>query len=174
MRRSPPEVRLAILAAAVLGITACTQGAYPLDFFNEMHYQASQRREQPERLAPPPDAVPVTGRRPATSFEQATLLQNPVEQTPASLDRAHALYRVNCVACHGQNGDGQGVVASYFQAAGFVSPVAFNSERVRGRTDGQLQWLITYGIGNMPSFRHLLNEQDVWTLVLAVREFGGQ
>jgi len=174
MRSSPPEVCIAILAAAALGVTACTQGAYPLDFFNEMHYQPSQRREQPDRLAPPPDAVPITGRRSAISFDQATELQNPVDRTPANLERGRQLYRLNCVACHGQNGDGRGVVAGYFQAAGFVPPVAFSSERVRGRTDGQLQWLITYGIGNMPTFKHLLDEQDVWTLVLAIRELGGQ
>ncbi len=173
MRSQPPEF-LAVLAAALLGATACTPGAYPIDFFNEMHYQASQRREQPDRLAPPPDAVPVTGRRSAMTFDQATALQKPVDRTPASLDRAHELYRVNCVACHGQNGDGRGVVAGYFQAAGFVPPVAFSSERVRARSDGQLQWLITYGIGNMPTFKHLLSEQEVWTLVLAIRELGGQ
>jgi hypothetical protein len=50
---------------------------------------------------------------------------------------------------------------------GFVTPVAFNSERIRARTDGQLYWLITYGIGNMPAFQTVLSQRDVWTLVHA-------
>jgi mono/diheme cytochrome c family protein len=155
-------------------VTACTPGAYPLDFFNEMHYQPSQRREEPERLAPPPDAVPVTGARAPVSFDQASSLQNPVTSTPQNVDRAHAVYRVNCAACHGRSGNGQGVVAGYFRVVGFVAPVAFNSERVRGRSDGQLYWLITYGIGNMPAFKALLNDQDVWTVLLAIHEFEAQ
>lgn len=157
-----------------LVLAACTPGAYPLDFFNEMHYQPAQRREQPERLAPPSDAVPVTGGRASMTFEQAKSVANPVPPTPPNLDRAHALYRVNCVACHGQAGDGQGPVASYFRDVGFVAPVAFASDRVRDRTDGQLDWLVTHGIGNMPAFGKLLTDQDVWTLVLAIREFEGQ
>jgi mono/diheme cytochrome c family protein len=100
-------------------------------------------------------------------------VQNPVARTPQDVERAHAMYRVNCVACHGQNGDGQGIVASYFTSVGFVPPVAFTSGRVRSRSDGQLYWLITYGVGNMPAFKDLLDDEDVWRLVLAIREFEG-
>jgi mono/diheme cytochrome c family protein len=175
MIQRPHSNALAYTAAlAALGlVTSCTPGAYPLDFFNEMHYQPSQRREEPQRLAPPPDAVPVTGARTPFNFEQASFVQNPVARTPQDVERGHAVYRVNCVACHGQNGDGQGMVASYFISAGFVPPVAFTSDRVRSRSDGQLYWLITYGVGNMPAFKDLLDDQDVWRLVLAIREFEG-
>jgi mono/diheme cytochrome c family protein len=126
------------------------------------------------RLAPPPDAVAVTGARAPVTFEQAALLQSPVTRTPQDVERAHAVYRVNCAACHGQNGDGQSLISTYFSAVGFVGPVAFNSPRVRGRSDGQLYWLITYGIGNMPAFKDLLADQDIWRVLLAIHEFEGQ
>jgi mono/diheme cytochrome c family protein len=168
----PVSHAFAVLALVLMA--ACMPGAYPLDFFNEMHYQPSQRREQPQRLAPAPDAVPVTGARVPTTFRDAATLQNPVGGSPQTLGRAHALYAVNCSACHGSKGDGQGLVASYFQAAGFVAPVAFGTDRVRGRSDGQLYWLITYGIGNMPAFKNLLSEQDVWTVIQAIHEFQAQ
>src|SRR5262245_36476091 len=161
----PQRSHLGVLMLVGIGLmTACAPGAYPIDFFNEMHYQASQRREEPPRLAPPRDAVPVTGARVPHTFAESASLTDPVQRSAENLSRARALYSVNCSACHGRAGDGQGIVASYFKTAGFVPPVAFDSDRVRNRADGELAWLITYGIGNMPAFRNLLSEQDVWTV----------
>jgi mono/diheme cytochrome c family protein len=170
-----PRKRIAGLTLGLVAVmVACAPGAYPVDFFDEMHYQVSQRRQEPQRLAPPADAVPVSGARVPTTFADAASLQNPVERSAQNLDRGHTLYAVNCAACHGSNGDGRGFVANYFRSAGFVPPVAFNSDRVRHRSDGQLYWLISYGIGNMPGFGDLLAELDVWTVVVAIREFEGR
>ena len=174
MRSSPPEVCIAILAAAALGVTACTQGAYPLDFFNEMHYQPSQRRLEPDRLAPPPDAVPITGAPPDYTFEQATSLSNPIVRSPQTLQRAGDLYRVNCAMCHGVDGHGRSAVADHFQNAGFVPPVDFAGQRVQSRTDGQIYWIVGHGLGNMPPFRQLMSDDDLWTVVLFVRQVQGR
>jgi mono/diheme cytochrome c family protein len=156
-----------LLVLATLLIAACGPTTYPADVFPEMHYQPSSRPLQPPREAPPEDAVPVNGSTPHWSFDEATSLTNPVSSAPLTLDRAQQLARVNCAACHGSDGRGNGPVAQYFSP---VKPVDFASERVRNRTDGQLFWLIGNGIGNMPAFRDLLSERDLWTLVLYVRE----
>ena len=132
-----------------------------------MHYQPAPRRLEPPREAPPEDAVPITGSTPHRNFDEATSVTNPVSRTPQSLQHAQELARVNCAMCHGDDGHGSGRVASYFSP---VRPVDLASERVRNRTDGQLFWLIANGIGNMPAFRHLLSEQDLWTIVLYVRQ----
>src|SRR5438105_10633863 len=81
------------LAAMVGAFAACTPGAYTLDIFREMHYQPSQKHQEPNRLAPPAGAVPadprinplkestgisLAGRSPAITFEQAGPLTNPV------------------------------------------------------------------------------------------------
>lgn len=168
-RRSVPG---AIVLVTLL-LAACHPGAYPLDIFPEMHHQASQRPLEPNRLAPPAGAVPVTGAKPQLTFPQATNLQNPLQPDQANVDRAGEVYRVNCAMCHGQNGDGQSIVAQYFRNAGVTPPVAFSDQRVRSRTDGQLYWLIRHGIGNMPAFDDLLSEQDIWLAVLHVRQAGG-
>src|SRR5581483_7005430 len=52
--------RIALLVLLALLLSGCNPGAYPLDIFMEMHYEPSQRRLEPRRLAPPADAVPVT------------------------------------------------------------------------------------------------------------------
>jgi mono/diheme cytochrome c family protein len=161
----------AIACALLLAIVAagCGPTAYPADVFPEMHYQPSDRRLQPPREAPPDEAVPVTGSTPRLSFDDATSLSNPVPDTSESLERAQALQHVNCAACHGVDGHGQGPVASYFSP---VRPVDFRSDRVRNRMDGQLFWIVANGLGNMPAFRDLLSEKDLWTVVLFVRHSG--
>ena len=73
------------LFAVAFFATACKPGAYPVDAFNEMHYQPSQRRLEPDRLAPPPDAVPITGAAPDYTFDEATGLQNPIVRSPQDL-----------------------------------------------------------------------------------------
>lgn len=169
--------RASLAAAAVgVGITlaACTPGAYSVDLFREMHFQPSQKLQEPNRLAPPVGAVPVSGRAPALTFDEATDLQNPVPANAQTLERAQNIFAVNCAACHGQNADGQSPVADRFSAAGAVPPVNFRDARARNRTDGQLYWILTNGVGNMPPFGDLLTDDQRWTLVRYIRNVQGQ
>jgi mono/diheme cytochrome c family protein len=159
-------VRGALLLLVVFAL-ACNPTTYPTDVFPEMHYAPSVRRLEPDRLAPPPDPVPITGSTAHLSFDDATPLTNPVASTPEALQRAREIGRVNCSACHGVDGHSNGPVAAYFSP---VPPVDFASDRVRARTDGQLFWIVANGLGNMPAFRDLLSENDLWLAVLFIRE----
>ena len=160
-----------LIAVVALLLTGCATGTYPLDIFPEMHNQPSQRYLEPERRAPPRGAVPISGARVRLTFEQATDQPNPVPQTPETLARGVALYRVNCATCHGPEGRGDGPMATYFREnpAAPVPPINLSTPRVQQRTDGQLHWLLANGIGNMPAYGNLLTEQDLWALVTYVR-----
>lgn len=156
---------------------------YPRDIFPEMHYQQSYRSQEPPRLAPPADSVPITGREVSYGLIQVVGLKNPVPATPQTLTEAKELFRINCAACHGANGRGDGFVGGYFRRANTEPPVDFASERVKSRTDGELFWAITNGfnevadlrgVTRMPSFRALLTEKQRWTLVHFIRTAGGQ
>jgi len=164
------------LVTTVLGLSgalaACTPGAYQLDIFREMHYQPSQRLQEPNRLAPPVGAVPISGRAPAIQFDQAGSLQNPYPATAQSREQAQRLFQVNCAVCHGKNADGDSAVAQRFKTAGAVPPVDFRSQRVRSRTDGELYWLISEGVGNMPPFGELLTDEQRWSLIQVIRNPG--
>jgi hypothetical protein len=164
-----PRRSLLVPLLLLVLLAACGPTTYPADVFPEMHYQPSARRLEPQRPAPPAGAVRVEGSTPHLSIDEATSLQNPIPRTPATLAQAEQLARVNCSACHGLDGHGQGPVAHYFSP---VPPVDFRSDRVRGRTDGQLFWLVANGIGNMPAFRALLTEDELWTVVHFVRQAG--
>jgi mono/diheme cytochrome c family protein len=152
---------------ALLLAMACNPGPYPTDIYPEMHYSAAYRRGEPTRRSPGAEAVPVSGRAPRWTFDQATSQPNPVTTLPAG---ATELYRVNCSMCHGADGHGHSVVADAFATAGAVAPVDLASPRVRERTDGQLWWIVANGLGNMPAFGNLLSEQELWMLVRFMRE----
>jgi mono/diheme cytochrome c family protein len=169
----PSALAACLVGLAGLLLAACNPGPYPTDVFPEMHYSPAQRRGEPPRLSPPADAVPVSGARPGYTFDQASDLPNPVPNTPATLERAGELYRVNCAMCHGADGHGRSLVADRFRAAGAVPPVDLAGDRVRARTDGQLYWIVANGLGNMPAFGDLLGEDELWTVVRFIRRVQG-
>jgi mono/diheme cytochrome c family protein len=169
------------VAAAGLGLcggmallSACYPGQYPLDIFREMHYQPSQRILQSDRFAAPRDAVPITGTRASVTFEEAAALQSPIARSTQNLEAGRELFKVNCAVCHGADAHGTGPVAERFAAASANPPADLTSQRVRSRSDGQLHWIVTNGLGNMPSFGDLLNDDQRWMLVQVIRGYQGQ
>jgi mono/diheme cytochrome c family protein len=164
-----------LLGGIVTLVTACTPtGSYPIDFFYEMHYQPSQRRLEPKRIPPPEGSVPITGGTPSYTWDQVTNMTSPVPRNAQTLARGETLFTVNCAMCHGAKADGQSFIATRFNAAHFYPPVDLHSQRVQSRTDGQLYWIVTNGLGNMPTFRNLLTDDDRWAMVNYIRNLQGQ
>ena len=161
--------RLAV-CVTMLTLAGCSTGAYPFDILHEMHYQHSYRILEPPVILPPDGSVPTVGRAPQYTEEQAAGLENPIPLTAENLQRATEIYQMNCVACHGPEGQGNGIIASYFERAEAALPADYTSDLIRERTDGQLYYAITNGIGLMPRFGPLLNEEDRWLLVHHIRE----
>lgn len=172
------RLHAASLILLLLAVTGCMPGPYPVDAFQEMHYTQVQRRDEPNRAAPPPDSVPTSGRPPRMSFAQASQLSSPLPPGAATFARGRQLADVSCAVCHGPAGEGQpaSLLAPYFQnnPSAPVAPVAFASARVRDRTDGQLYWIIDRGLGNMPAFQGRLTSDEVWAVVAFVRQQAGQ
>jgi mono/diheme cytochrome c family protein len=167
-------VRRALLVALALATAACGRGDYPADLFPEMHHSPAQTRLEPRRQAVAEGAVPVTGREPPASFQAASAQANPVPRTPETMDHARLLYAQNCAMCHGRDGRAQTLTAGQFAAAGRVPPADLTAAPVQARSDGQLRWIVSNGLGGMPPFRDLLDEPERWTVVYAVRELGGR
>ncbi|MBI3706166.1 MAG: c-type cytochrome [Proteobacteria bacterium] len=101
---------------------------------------------------------------------------DPTPATPASMARGKAVYMRECVACHGDKGNGDG------PGAHIVNPAPRNFElgvfKLRTTpsgappTDQDLFRTITQGVPGtaMPSFREL-PEQERWALVAVVKQF---
>lgn len=95
-------------------------GAYPIDIFQEMHYNQTHKAQEPPRLSPPHHSVPIDGaeRNLPISKIDAKNLENPVNPDSETLDRAGILYHINCAACHGATANGDGYVGQKFAEHG--------------------------------------------------------
>lgn len=159
---------LAPLAILLLAV-GCNTGAYPFDILQEMHYQSSFRFQESPRLYPPKDSVPTTGKELAYDFAQAADLTSPTGVRP-DMERGRVLFQTNCSMCHGTEGHGDGPVGKKFVAAGVPSPVDFSQPRTKARKPGELWWIMTNGLGNMPSFKNLISEEDRWQLTAFISQ----
>lgn len=93
-------------------------------------------------------------------------LQNPVERTPASVERGELLFAASCASCHGEAGAGDGPLADTLPA-----PPANFTVHVPYHPDGVLFAWISDGIRGtgMPAWRNQLSEQERWDLVNFLR-----
>ena len=152
--RVPGLVGLALALAAGLLAAGCSQGAYPLDIFYEMHYQPSYKAQEPPRLSPPASAVPWYG---ATA----------PEATSFGGSGKH-IFETNCAMCHGVEGRGDGpvlgrMIVDYgYQAtdAALLNP-DLTSEAARSLDRDGLRGVVTGGVNVMPSFAKLLTEEQI-------------
>ncbi len=73
-----------------------------------------------------------------------------------------------CVACHGLDGQNTGV-----PFANRMSPPvpSLATADVQAYTDGQLKWVIDYGIApaGMPASIGILNDEETWSIVIYIR-----
>lgn len=179
MRSARHRTRLSVVVAMLmicLTVAACNSTAtYPIDFFSEMHYQPSWHAQEPSRPGAPETIVPITGGAvPDYTLEEATELPNPLPADAASQSLGEQLFAVNCAVCHGENGDGTGIVAGYFKAANVPAPADLRRADIKARTDGQLFWIISNGFGGyMPPFGDLITPEQRWALVVHIRQLQG-
>jgi mono/diheme cytochrome c family protein len=85
----------------------------------------------------------------------------------ALLARGQERYGIYCTPCHGVSGEGDGLVGQ--RVGGPIRPPTFHADRLRHLPDGQIYATITYGVRNMPSYRHAIPVADRWAIVGYVR-----
>jgi mono/diheme cytochrome c family protein len=94
--------------------------------------------------------------------------KNPLPATPATIGEGKEAFTHYCVACHGMDGQNTGV-----PFANHMSPPIplLNSGEVQQYTDGQLKWVIDNGFwpSGMPAAKGTLNDEDVWSIVVFLR-----
>jgi mono/diheme cytochrome c family protein len=91
----------------------------------------------------------------------------PVPVTPELLARGKERYAINCAICHGDSGNGLGVVAQY---AGYLNLVAsYHQDRLRQAPDGNIYNTIAYGKGLMYGYAENISVNDRWAIVAYLR-----
>ncbi len=139
-----------VLLVGILAL-GCSQGAYPLDIFYEMHYQPSYKEHEPPRLSAPASAVP---------FFEAP------KATNRGLDAEH-LYNTNCAMCHGVAGKGDGpALVTMMETYGYNPTVpadltALDNPLMIARDTAGVTSIMVGGLSVMPSFSRLLSAEEI-------------
>ncbi|MEE8519197.1 MAG: cytochrome c [Dehalococcoidia bacterium] len=162
-------IGVVVLAACEPGDPGRSTGSYPIDIFQEMHYNQSLKAQEPPRFLPPEDSYPVSGGFIAVGTgPDAPNFQDPPPSDATTIERASLVYKQNCSICHGLTAQGDGFVGIKFEEYGAPRPPSFDSPRIQGLTSGRAFSSISGGFGFMPAFQGLLTEKDRWALVALI------
>lgn len=168
-----------VAAACSPGDPFRSTGSYPIDVFQEMHYNQTQKSQEPPRFLPPEGSYPIEGGYISVSdIENIAELENPLAGDPLAIQRGALLYKQNCSFCHGLTAGGDGYVGELFDDYPVVTrPPAFGDGegvvviRDTGTTEvtpGEAFGSISGGQGFMPAFEPLLSVEDRWALVTLI------
>src|SRR5277367_4849978 len=96
----------------------------------------------------------------------ATTQANPVKPTPESQAHAKKVWGYDCALCHGEKGDGKGDVADPMKLTlkDYTKP-----DSLKDMTDGQMYDIILKGKGQMPGEEGRAKPDDIWNMVILVR-----
>lgn len=89
-----------------------------------------------------------------------------------TMARGRERFGIYCTPCHGQVGEGDGMVAQRAMALSegtWVPPSNITDERLRFMPVGELFNTITNGVRNMPGYGRQIPADDRWAIILYVR-----
>jgi len=94
--------------------------------------------------------------------------KNPVPPSEDSIAEGKRRFGIDCVMCHGPEGDGKGELAVTLK----LSPPDYRDDAVMKKfTDGELFDIITNGRRKMPPEGKRATPEQIWNLVNYVRSF---
>lgn len=93
--------------------------------------------------------------------------ENPLEVTRSFLYRGKERYDIYCAPCHGEAGDGQGIIMT--GEYGYVPAPSFHRDASYDMPDGQFYSAITEGIRSMPAYNTQIKVEDRWAIVSYIR-----
>lgn len=164
---------LAMLAGALM---IFSYDVIKLQWVSFMGLQASYSTQE-EPLPVPPLSIPVEG---AAYIPGNGDPANPVPADETSIARGAELFSIHCAMCHGETGQGNGVISAFLAKK---KPADLTSEQVQVKSDGNFFLTISNGIynpdntlfpgvefsGQMPPLNENLTVRERWDLVNYIR-----
>ncbi len=156
---------IAVFAAVVLGILMIfSYDIIKIDWPSFMEIQPSYNTME-DPLPVPAQAIPVDG---PAYISNMGAPSNPVPADAASLARGAELFNINCTACHGISGKGDGPVAAFLRNK---KPIDLTGPIGLSLSDGAIFMTITNGTpGGMPALNENLTVRERWDVVNYVRQ----
>ncbi len=93
----------------------------------------------------------------------AEVVPFPVDK--AVLERGRQRYQIYCIPCHGESGDGRGMIVR----RGFNPPPPYYSEELRKKPIGHFVDVMTRGFGTMYSYASRIPPRDRWAIAAYIR-----
>lgn len=109
--------------------------------------------------------TPPRGTVPRNVIDTAAMRSEAMLGSAAMIRRGADRFHIFCAACHGEQADGQSVVASNMTPP----PPTLRSDRVRTRTPDELYAIVANGFARMPPYASELATRDRWAVVAYVR-----
>lgn len=105
-----------------------------------------------------------------TVLPKIQAMQNPVPYSKEALAEGEVLYQRFCAVCHGKKGAGDGTIS---KARAEIAPAAYNSDKLKNRTQGEIYHTIMVGINVMGSYASQISYEDRWKVVHYVSTLQG-
>jgi hypothetical protein len=93
----------------------------------------------------------------------ASVLPFPVDRSV--LERGQGRYRIFCTPCHGELGNGRGMIVR----RGFNPPPSFHNDELRNKPVGHFFDVMTRGYGTMYSYASRIPPRDRWAIAAYIR-----
>ncbi|WP_338042694.1 cytochrome c [Mucilaginibacter straminoryzae] len=174
---------LAIVTAVVA--TSCkdkqsTGWQYAPNMYEHIAFEYDQKnpnfKDGKTAQVPPAGTIPVGFTRfdyPNTraGYDQASAeVKNPLPSTPANFEEGKVLFLHFCSPCHGENGQGDGLVTQH----GYPPPPSYSKGQssrggaMKDLTDGKIYHTVTYGVNAMGSYASQLSPEERWKVIMYV------
>jgi mono/diheme cytochrome c family protein len=89
----------------------------------------------------------------------------PFKVDRAVVERGQERFRIYCTPCHGELGDGRGMIVQ----RGFNPPPTFHSDELRDKPIGHFFDVMTRGFGTMYSYASRIPPRDRWAIAAYIR-----
>ena len=161
--------RALVAACAALALAACHR-----DMYEEPKFLPDQQNHYfPDEQV---DRKPVAHTIPRGPFDDGSTFYTgktgdalatafPVPVTLDLVQHGREVFDINCSACHGRDGYGEGIIVQ----RGFPQPPSFHSARLRDAPVGHFFDVITHGYGVMYPFGSRITPADRWAIIGYIR-----
>ncbi len=160
-------ITFAIIGIPFVVLLVFTYELINVEFTSFMEDQVSVKSQEGPIIPYPSDSIPFTG---VPYVKEGRPPENPYPGDPESVARGEALFAINCAVCHGDKGQGGGVVGAYFDPP----PPVLDKNLLSSRDDAYLFRVLTEGFGRMPRMVENLSVEQRWDVVNYLRALAQQ
>lgn len=162
--------RLAAAAALLVLAAGCRQGMFNQEKYkplaaSEIFPDGTSARPLPEHTVArgflEADRTYYTG----LDADLQPVAKLPVPLTRKLLERGRERFNIFCSPCHGETGDGDGMIVR----RGYKRPPSYHIARLRAMPVGYFFTVASDGLGQMPAYREQVLPEDRWAIAAYIR-----